>query len=71
MKLKKHHEVVVNELPYCDICSEENNHIYARYDARLKTGQWANLCEKHFKQYTIGKTGLGLGQRLYLPGEKK
>lgn len=43
----------------CDICGRP-----AHYDARTRSGQWANLCQQHFDSETNGELGTGLGQRL-------
>jgi len=57
--LIKHHEVAVSELPMCDICKKQ----VAAYDAKMKAGPWAYMCESCFGSHGIS-TGLGLGQRL-------
>lgn len=33
------------------------------YDARTKSGQWGNLCEKGFQTMTEGRLGVGWGQK--------
>jgi len=50
----------VSEYPKCDYCDEP-----ARYDARTKSGAWANMCQKHFEIHGIG-LGAGRGQKLVL-----
>lgn len=58
-------EVIVVQLPHCDICREYDKSELALYDAKTIYGFWANLCEFHFKFYGIG-LGLGKGQKLVL-----
>lgn len=47
-------------LPTCQVCA---NGKLARFDARLTTGVWANVCTDHFQMYGCG-LGVGKGQRL-------
>ena len=49
----------------CDVC----NHHQAIYDAKLKVGPWANVCETCFQKHGIG-LGLGKGQKIN-QGDKK
>jgi len=57
-------EVIVLELPPCDICEIEGAAPQlARYDGRTRSGRWAYMCEHHFRSYGIG-LGLGRGQKL-------
>jgi len=49
----------VEKLPQCNLCESE-----ARYDAALTLGAWAYVCTEHWHQYTDGKLGTGLGQKL-------
>lgn len=58
--------VEVVELPDCDICGDT-----AHYDARLKAGPWAYVCQKCFEQYSTGRLGTGYGQRLILKSVRK
>ena len=54
----------------CDVCKyESQTEVEAEYDARMLTGQWANLCQIHFESRTGGMLGTGMGQRLVV-GEK-
>lgn len=53
-------EVVVPELPRCDICGNE-----AHYDARTNIGCWMYLCEDCHKVLGVG-LGMGRGQKLIL-----
>jgi hypothetical protein len=54
----------VAELPPCDIHRHIRNvEIAARYDAALRRGGWAYMCEDCFTVYGIG-LGTGRGQRL-------
>lgn len=62
-------QVTVASLPDCDICkhvSRPTNRVEkARYDGKTKEGPWANMCDRHFRQYGVG-LGTGKGQRLVL-----
>jgi len=60
-EIKKGEEVLVSELPKCDICGEK-----AKYDSKTKSGPWGYLCEKHYEEYGVGKLGVGFGQKLIL-----
>ena len=59
--------VAMATLPACDICTREGRTTTARYDAALKFGGWAYVCEDHFVMFGVG-TGVGLGQELVLAG---
>ena len=59
--IKEHKAVYVSTLPQCDMCAEDNE---AEYDAKTYSGQWANMCHKHWLGNTKKFLGLGLGQRL-------
>ena len=61
--MNNHTEVVINEMPLCDFCLQEKDNFPASFDGKTKMGAWANMCEKHFRQYGIG-LGLGKGQKL-------
>ena len=52
----------VSVLPECDICP---NGTKAEYDARTPSGQWGNLCERHFNNLGC-QLGLGRGQKLVI-----
>lgn len=55
----------IPEARLCDVCKHESNtDVTAEYDARMLSGQWANLCEVHFESRTMGSLGTGRGQRL-------
>lgn len=58
--------VRVTKLPSCDIHKYElgQDGVPASYDARTIRGQWANVCEEHFKSHTSQQLGTGYGQRL-------
>lgn len=49
----------VSAMPNCDFCGEE-----ASYDARTTYGPWGFMCESDFQTHSIGKLGLGFGQKL-------
>lgn len=61
-------EVKVAVLPLCDLCQFKGVKPVpkAEYDAKTKSGPWANLCEACFERYTWGVLGTGKGQRLVL-----
>lgn len=62
--------VNVTQLKYCDIChyiEHKEQPAVAFYDTKTHLGQWANVCEEHFKSYTNQQLGTGLGQRLVYP----
>jgi hypothetical protein len=53
-------EVIVVKLPKCDLCAYP-----AQYDAPMKDGRWAFMCETHYLDRRMFRTlGLGKGQRL-------
>lgn len=62
--------VIVAKLPTCDICKYEDNvpDVEAMYDMRTRTGQWANVCEAHFRSHTNRRLGTGFGQRYFIKG---
>jgi hypothetical protein len=43
----------------CDYCGAK-----AIYDAKTENGCWVFACEDHFRFKTLGRLGLGFGQRL-------
>ena len=51
----------------CDFCDKD-----AESDAATnyygRKGPWAYFCEDHFQTHSIGRLGLGLGQRLVIVG---
>lgn len=59
-------EVQVSTIPRCDLCGDGTP---AKYDGRMHTGSWANMCEQHFATYGVG-LGTGRGQRLVLTKEE-
>jgi hypothetical protein len=57
-------------LPNCDICTSNGDPaVPAQYDARMKSGTWANMCVTHFNLYGPGKLGVGLAQRLIVEAD--
>jgi len=61
-------EVVVAELPLCDMCVHQRGAgmaDQAMYDAATRMGPWAYVCQYHFEHYCYG-VGTGRGQRLVL-----
>ena len=63
MAKQKHIETIVDELPDCDICKEEDKQTKASYDGKTKHLVWAYMCEDCFQEYGAG-LGLGRGQKL-------
>ncbi len=57
--------VKLGEWKLCDICRGLNVPApeYAEYDARLKLGTWAFVCQRHMEEYGTG-LGIGLGVRI-------
>jgi hypothetical protein len=65
-----HTSTIIDEVRYCDLLGWDDVHkgvkVEAEYDgATTPTGQWAYMCETHYRRYGIG-LGLGMGQRLIL-----
>jgi len=57
----------VIRLPKCDFCEND-----AEYDAQMQGHtMWANYCENHFRTNSIGRLGMGLGQKLILVREEQ
>lgn len=63
-------EVVVSELPMCDLCKQRGVEEPANYDGRTRWGAWAYMCERHFAEVGAG-LGIGVGQQLTLEAPKK
>lgn len=62
-----HTTVEVVEVRFCDLPHLDEVPI-ARYDAKIRSGQWANLCGWHFN-YEDCTLGLGKGQRFIYTGK--
>ena len=65
-----HTAVAVSTLPNCDICRFVESRIHpsrALFDGATHAGPWANMCYPHFTSHGRG-LGLGIGQRLVIPG---
>ena len=62
-------EVVVPELPACDLCKQEGRERDAEYDGKTVMGPWAYMCEAHFQRYGMG-LGTGRGQKLIVKEKK-
>lgn len=43
--------VQVQELPDCDLCSQEGVTRKAEYDTKTRMGPWANLCLEHMRSH--------------------
>lgn len=41
------------------------------YDAKTKMGPWANMTEKSFKEFGLGRLGLDLGQKYEMQKDGK
>lgn len=63
--MKNHTETYRDDPRDCDFCAESKvtPTPKALYDGRTTFGQWANMCENHFRAYGVG-LGLGKGQKL-------
>ena len=55
-----HTSIEVGMLPKCDFCDK-----LAAYDAKTRSGPWANMCHEHYAKHGIG-LGLGKGQKFIL-----
>jgi hypothetical protein len=65
-----HEAVAVSVLPECDICRYVELKMRperALFDGKTHAGPWANMCYPHFTSH-CGRLGLGIGQRLVIPG---
>ena len=61
---------IVAELPMCDVCTANGDpNVPAQYDAKTKSGPWANLCVTHFILHGPGKLGTGIGQKFVLEAD--
>lgn len=61
----------VAERPDCDVCKHEEGRVTpAEYDARMRIGSWAYLCEDHWQERTAKHLGTGYGQRLVVGEER-
>ena len=49
--------------PTCDICGKKMSAGESAYDAKTRRGPWANMDQKCFDLYGLGRLGTGLGQR--------
>lgn len=61
--LKTGQFTIVSELPKCDFgdtCKP------AKFDSvcNINNRSWANMCAAHYREYGIGKLGIGYGQKL-------
>jgi len=61
--------VQVRFIPSCDIHAGKHETVPAFADARMRTGQWANMCQSCFDYYGVG-LGTGKGQRYVLATDK-
>jgi hypothetical protein len=58
------------KLPSCDVHRLEHAELVeASYDARLKFGSWAYVCEDCFTNYGV-RLGVGFGQKLVLKNSR-
>lgn len=83
--MNDHTSVKVKRLPTCDFCNaparyDGRTNFGPGFGGSVGTqvpggdplngsGQWANMCQRHFDSYGIG-LGLGKGQRLVLEDEE-
>lgn len=70
--MSDHKSVEVDRIPNCDLCATAvvPKQTPAIVDGKTRMGPWANMCERHFKQYGCG-LGLGRGQQLILRKDGK
>ena len=64
-------EVIMNELPNCDICAKRGQKVRkARYDAATRWGPWAYMCNScWFMDAASRELGTGIGQELILKAD--
>ena len=64
-------QVIMNELPNCDICAKRGRKPRkARYDAATRWGPWAYMCNScWFMDAASRELGEGIGQELILKAE--
>jgi hypothetical protein len=63
-------QVIMNELPNCDICARQGKTRKARYDAATRWGPWAYMCNTcWFMDAASRELGTGIGQELILKTE--
>jgi hypothetical protein len=60
---------IVAVMPDCQLPHREP--VKAAYDALTNDGRWAYVCEDHFQSDTAGRTGTGVGQKLYVVGPER
>lgn len=60
-----HTSVIVQRIPDCDLCKQDDKSTPAYADASLVFGSWGYVCIEHFNEFGSG-LGLGRGQRLLL-----
>ena len=46
----------------CDFCTGKLI-VDVLYDARTIYGPWAVMCQEHFEMFSLGKLGIGYGQK--------
>ena len=56
---------LVDILPKCSLCALVKKNVDAEFNAKMKSGSWAFMCQCHFEAFGDG-LGLGKGQRLVL-----
>jgi hypothetical protein len=59
----------VTRIPNCDWPHETPTP--ALYDAKSRRGPWGYMCQTHFDSESLGRLGLGIGQKLELYTEKE
>ena len=63
-------QVMMRELPQCDICAKRGKTRKARYDAATRWGPWAYMCNScWFMDAASRELGTGIGQELILKTE--
>ena len=61
--LKPGQFAIVSELPKCDFSDTCKP---AKFDSvcNINMRSWANMCPAHYREYGIGRLGVGYGQKL-------
>ena len=63
-------QVMMKELPQCDICTAQGRSSAAEYDAKTARGPWAYMCALCWTMFGASRRlGTGIGQRLVLKTE--
>lgn len=65
--LERGHRVEwMGDRPDCDFCAQAGRVESAHYDGKTRLGPWAAMCGSHFAEYSAGRTGTGVAQRIVI-----